>query len=359
MKKNVLYVFSLILYVLLACSILSSRVAELNLVQVVPTPINGKALGKAKVTRTFSGDKMIFTDELGQHVYQLVEGDGWNSGYVISEVTDWTFNQNALKIEGFPTDLYVLSASRQPTNGEGVIVVDDTVEVDDQYLALYEEGMIDWLRETSEVTFSINFLPENGEIAAENEHIMLLDMTGVTLPFMERSARNLQNYKEDCLQYAISIYSLTEAESFLTMLPRAGVLGALILFPVFLWGISSRFLRGEKRTRGEKAALLFNGLLTAASLGGIYLLFQQIDLPSSLMPDSHILDVGYYLEEFTVIVDALKELGVRQDLVTLAAQAPVQAVQIFLIGLEVCLMIALLEWLAVYALSAWETGKRK
>lgn len=350
MKKNVLCVFALIFYALLACTVLAWGVEEIMMVRVELTPINGKAAGKVKVTRTFSGDKMIFTDESGDHVYQVVEGEGWSTGSTAMEVVGWTFEGNALKIEGTPYDYYVRSASRQPTAGKSVKVVEEFTQAEDQYLATYAEGIIEWLRDTGSQRFGINYLPEHGELAAGNDHILLIDMSDVTLPFMERTARNLDDFQVDCLGYAESLFSLTEVENFFHELPYVGILAALALFPVFLWAVTCIALWGKIPRRSGKVMAAVNTVLTFGALGGMILLFYKIDLPSSLLPSSVIFDFDYYTEEFDLIRQSLQEIGARQDIVSMIETVPAQSVQIFLIGLELSLGFALAEWLIVRVL---------
>lgn len=349
MKKNVLCVFSLILYILLACTVLSWGIKYIMMVRVELSPLNTKATAP-KITRSFSGDKMIFSDENGEHVYEVEEDAGWSKGSYAAEVTGWTFSLNAVQIEGSAKAYYVMSASRQPEDGKQVAVVEEFEVTSDQYLALYAEGVVAWLRNVGIQNYGTEFLPENGELAAENDHILLVDMSDVTLPFMERTARNLDAFSEDCMEYATDIFSMVETENFLNMLPWVGCLAALVAFPIFLWIVSCILLRGERRKRGEMAAVAVNGVLSLASLAGILLLLKKIELPSSLLPAGSIFDFDHYIREFSMIRQSLQELGVRQDIVTLIERMPAQSVQIFLIGLELSLTFVLVEWLVVRVL---------
>lgn len=68
MKRNVICVFSLVLWCLLGCTVLSGKVEEQMTVKMIGTELKEERLEGGVVQMTLPGDCLI-TDENGFHLY--------------------------------------------------------------------------------------------------------------------------------------------------------------------------------------------------------------------------------------------------------------------------------------------------
>ena len=108
-------------------------------------------------------------------------------------------------------------------------------------------------------------------------------------------------------------YSLTEAEEFLSQLPRLALVPALLLLGFEFWGWGCLQRRG---------IVWVNILAAGITLAAIALILSRIDLPASLLPGGNIFDFSHYTEEFSLMFDSLRELGLSgHSLFQTAAQA--------------------------------------
>ena len=122
MKKQALCFGSLILYILIACTIVSAWIEATMMTQVEQGPVNTKAAHEA-VTRELPL-RSLFADQEGLHLYEIYDGTGWESGKRIREVSGWSLTGECVSISGFPDTAYVFSATRQPKAGEQVLVLE-------------------------------------------------------------------------------------------------------------------------------------------------------------------------------------------------------------------------------------------
>src|SRR5699024_9527251 len=84
MKRNVICVFGLVLWCLLACTVLSQKIEEQMTVGVVLTYLEEKEIGRGVVQHVLPGDCLI-SDENGFHLYRAEEGAGWDTGIHLQE----------------------------------------------------------------------------------------------------------------------------------------------------------------------------------------------------------------------------------------------------------------------------------
>lgn len=290
MKKRVICIFSLILYLLLACGVLSVK-------------IEGEMTTQAKVVKrqnrgeSFSiNPSVLFSDEEGEYLYDVIEGTGWDSGLRARELPSESWYMDAygsVKFDGSAQAYrFIYSASRQPRDGEKIFTVEKFEKGKDQYLYLYPEG----IPEAWE-------LPGNAEIIARTERALLLDMTDAEFPFFRHTAETLN----DSTKLSEDVFSLMEVAQFLEALP-----GVLTVFLFLTGGVIFWSLACGCSFRADENKLLVggNGLLAAASLGCMAFSLRSIELPASMLPTDNIFDWQYYREELYTVLNTLNDLGV-------------------------------------------------
>lgn len=299
MKKKVLYVFSLVLYLLVTCTFLSQKIETEMYIQAEVS--ERKPIGHIGGSFNASPDA-LFEDEDGQHLYEVVESDGWKSGVCIKEIPDSVWGTSAYGKVTFPNDrsyYLVESASRMPKEGEMVMIVKSParttkyVPFTDQYLVYYPEGVPEDF-----------VLPENSQIISQSENAVLLDMGDIVFPFFEQKAKQMSTSleNEEC-----RVFSMTEVEEFLEQLPRVAVLITFLLFPVLIWICSGVMVKNASANRD---LLLVNVGITVIFFVMMLSMLGQIDFPASLLPADNIFDMTYYIQEFSTIIEAQEALGV-------------------------------------------------
>lgn len=329
MKKNVLCVFSLLLYILVACTLVSQKIetemttlAEVR--EVDFTKFSGKNVEISWVV-LFEGPGDA---AYNFYLYEVVDGTGWESGLRLQEIprSNWTLTLPD-GIVRMPVDRdyrLVKSASRNPLFGDRVEILKIKLG-NDRYLAIY----------TKELTNELS-LPSSAEVAAQSSNALLLNMTNVSTPFLEHRARGMSV----TMDTATRIFSLTDVAQFLENIPPVTLLFTVLLIPFLIWLYSCLLVRDYWENR---IFLFVNAGMVVALLCFAVWLMKRIDLPASMLPDSNILQFDYYSNELTMIFNALHELGdaapditgmadeVRQSALEYAAKGALSALAVILI----------------------------
>lgn len=329
MKKRVLCLFSLILYLLCACTILSLKLEQEGMVEV-ECELRATAESRSATSVRISS---VYTDLEGDHMYQVVDGTGWETGLRIDEIprSSWTLNINPnglfyAQVSGGEDYRIVLAGSRQPQAGERVRIVDTFTSVADEYLGLYPSGVMEPLE-----------LPRILTVVGQGENALLFAYEDAKLPFLPATIKT-SSITTDRAQ---RIISLTEAEQLLRALPSVAVVGAILLFGLVLWAASCCFSLRIEQTRG---LLWCNTVLIVASLGALVYATTRFDLPSSMLPPKELLQWSYYTEEYGQILSALEDMGLHDHvLVTLCPAMVREAVQVLRNGLLLSLAVPLVE----------------
>ena len=272
MKKQALCFGSLILYILIACTIVSGWIEATMMTQVEQGPVNTKAAHEA-VTRELP-PRSLFADQEGLHLYEIYDGTGWESGKRIREVSGWSLTSECVSVSGFPDTPYVFSATRQPRAGEKVLPLESQEWGDDTYLLIFGGE-----------------LPKDAQLPLEavgfdvKGNAALMEMRSFPVPFMEQRAKTAS----ELTGFAERIFSLGDTEQFLNQLPRiaggAAVLLAGLVFLIAAW-------------RMPKAGLLrcVNGALAALCL---------CLLPGSLLPEENIFALSHYRTALDTVFNGL------------------------------------------------------
>lgn len=281
MKKQALCFGSLILYILIACTIVSGWIEATMMTQVEQGPVNTKAAHEA-VTRELPL-RSLFADQEGLHLYEIYDGTGWESGKRIREVSGWSLTGECVSISGFPDTAYVFSATRQPRAGEEVSLLESQERGDDTYLLIFGGE-----------------LPKDAQLPLEavgfevKGNAALMEMRSFPVPFMEQRAKTAA----ELTGFAERIFSLGDTEQFLNQLPRiaggAAVLLTGLVFLIAAW-------------RMPKAGLLryMNGALAALCLCLLPGTLSKILLPGSLLPEENIFALSHYRTALDTVFNGL------------------------------------------------------
>ena len=76
MKRRSLCVICLVLYILISCTILSLKIEKEMLTQVEVLKIKDNGMWGQSVSLP---QTVLFEDTKGKHLYELIEGSGWES----------------------------------------------------------------------------------------------------------------------------------------------------------------------------------------------------------------------------------------------------------------------------------------
>lgn len=282
MKKKTACIFSLVLYLLITCTILSCWVEA-----QMTTKVHIKELENKKGSLQFRS-AVLFTDEKGQHLFEAVQG---TSGLLPREIRQekWSFNpMGGIRFDGEELNYtIILSASRNPKEGEKIIAVEEFTEQPDQLLCLYPDGIPEEL-----------FLPKGTAILAQTETALLLELGNAQSPFFEHAAKGMS----DSLSKADRIYSLGDVKTFQNTLPYLVLAAVLIFAGIVLWGVSCVLSIDYD---SHKRAIRIIIILIAAILCALAILLSQIQLPASLMPPDNIFDFQHYTKELVSVFYSL------------------------------------------------------
>lgn len=315
MKKQALCFGSLILYILIVCTIMSAWIEATMMTQVEQGPVNTKAAHEA-VTRELP-PRSLFADQEGLHLYEIYDGTGWESGKRIREVSGWTLTGECVSISGFPDTAYVFSATRQPKAGEQVLVLEKPDRGDDVYLALFKEGVPGELE-----------LPTEAASCTRSSNALVLEMKASTIPFMEHRAKSAS----PTLENADRIFSIGDVRQFFGQLPAIGALAGLLTAGLAF--LLSAFVLWDRR---HVVNLCLSGLCLCLTA----MLLQKTTLPASLLPRENILELSYYRKEFAILTSGLSGFPELSEALS-AAEAAARTRGLLYFGLSVGLFPLLL-----------------
>ena len=293
MKRRVLCIFVLILWGLVFCTMLSVRIEQLMIPEVVLTQAD-----ESEPSPHIALDSLFF-DDTGMHLYRPREGTGWETGTRIyeEEINNYSVGENQLDLKFFGS--YVRYASKP-------------------------------LRSGDEISGALT-------PTAEAENALLFNVTDTPQPFMaDRAKSTILPVTELANENAGSFYSLSDVKSFLSQLPLLAALLSFSLFVLILWVYSFVLSRKAKENR---AKLIFHGVLGVLALLAVPLILLHIALPSSLLPQYRITDAAYYMREFGEIFSALNALAKssRESTELLQYAGRMQAMTLVIVGFGIFL----------------------
>lgn len=340
MKKKVLCAFALILYVMAACTLLSGKIRTEMTLPVTAKRFPGmSAMGGLDVPET-----ALFTDEAGTHLYQLVEGTGWESGLRIQEFTgEKPVGFHSVSVIAPLNSVFILSAPRLPQEGRLAEVVELEEHVPSRYLLVYP----DWVP-------GYEMLPYNTTAVAQSENALLLQTEDGIRPFMEHKVKSQRTETygipgmAGLSDFAVDgwrVYCLEDVEQFLEALPAVTVVLLALALGVVFWAYSCRLsIHAEK----NKAAIFLNIAIIVGLLCLGWHFLGGIDLPASLLPRENIFQWPHYTREFSQIFGALETLLYgTDDILTAKAQTFRLCGGILCAGVALCAAVLLAESRAI------------
>lgn len=327
MKRTVLCVFSLVVYLLLFCTVFTPMAQREMTILAEVKQIKKNDKRNANVPG-YAG-----TWDDVEELYQVVDGSGWNTGTRVQKVDPMYYNR-VTTLSGKTSHMIlhpgteytlILSASRNPQEGDLVEIV-KTVEHPGEKLIVYcPEGVE-----------SITGLQNNFTIAAQGEKGILLDSRGIKMPYFEH--RMKQSLSTPIVAEDMRVYSYSEAAGFLHQLPAIAQLVGWLFAGVILWGGTCLLTR----KRQSPWLLGINAGTVGLTLLPIWSLTKAIDLPASLMPQDSILNIGHYLREFSNMFAAMDSVG-DTSLQTLSRQMTTESLWKVLIFTSVSVALLLVE----------------
>lgn len=342
MKKNVLCIFFLVLYLLVVCTILSLKIEDTMMTKVVtmtaqPTGVEPTELKKPT----------LFSDMMGDHLYEVTEGIGWNTGLRAAEYPAGYYDKEAMTVQVYSEFTYIVTASRQPREGEQIDIiaqVKDLKKEADDYLIVYPNGKPDFEAMLEDGVWDSNMAAqyerflEKAEIKAQSGSAMLLRIEEGTLPYTEHTAKMNVAILEG-LDW--QIYRTADVEQMLKMLPLLAVLIIVVVLSIVIWAHTCVLARDED----ENGRLIkVNAGIVAALVGVLCILLAVIELPASLMPLDIIFDTAHYSQVFGSIFGELAGLGsVGQSILTLANQMKTAFWIVLAVGAVICALPVVIE----------------
>lgn len=290
MKKRVLCIFSIIFFLLIACTFLSFKIEDLMMTRVKTRKLN------TSMGQTVLNISVLFYDDFGRHLYIVEEGTGWESGDRVVELNSDEYSVDEINRVVSPAvfgqTIAITTATRQPIVGSQVFVVKDGDRTQDDLLLVYP-----FERTTS------GSLPTGVTMTALSNNAMLLSAESTPQPYMEHQAKAWLYWQEMPMW---RIFSLTETTRFLDAMPMVALVAAMILLGFILWGYSCVLAKDPWENR---VALWVNMGIGVAILCCLPFVLKGIELPWAMLPAENILDITHYKSEFGILSSALEGLG--------------------------------------------------
>lgn len=332
MKRRIIWVFSMVLWLLIFSSIFSLWVER------TMTPIVTECY--PDTTESYAEPKLpldcLFTGEDGEPVlYQIYEGLAWESGTRVKLVPPQSYTVLDEHIIYYGHGPVIRYSTKELQPGEKAVTASGTEGREELYLAIVTEGVS--LRDNPGAT-----------VLARKDDAILAGEAGAPSVFMpKRAAAKLFWHQTPSLPSG-RVYSLVDVEDFFRALPFAAILPGMMMFALILWAMSFPLLRDLMGNRGQ---LVRNTCFAAALLVPLVLL-NFLRLPPSLLPRDSIVDFSRYLKEFGEIFTHLRHF----------ADAGVTSAQGLLIHAYTQIwiaagMTALFEALAVFLDLTLDSGK--
>ena len=289
MKRRILCVICLLLYILAACTILSLKIEPEMIILVDVQEIKGANTQKAYIELPMT----VLFDRL---LYEVVEGTGWDSGPHVQLIsyTEYTIdNENEKVLLDTGVDrLLITSASRNPVSGELAEVLPKKQEKkSDQFLFVYPN------RIPHDITISRKL-----EVIEKSSTAILAVKEETDVTFLEHQQKG-QFAKMAGEEWRI--FSMDDLMAFWQQVPFVVQIMLFLLGIILLWIVSFVV---STRTARPGWLFVYTGSLSVLSLLGIQYNLNRIDFPSSMLPDANILHLKHYIYEQKFISQALEKI---------------------------------------------------
>ena len=321
MKRRILCVICLLLYILAACTILSLKIEPEMLIQVDVQEIKGANTQKAYI-------ELPMTVLFNRGLYEIVEGTGWDSGPRVQLIsyTEYTIddeNEKVLLDTGVDR-LLITSASREPVNGELVEVLPEKQDKkSDQFLFVYPN------RIPHDITISGKL-----EVIEKSRTAILAVKEKTDVTFLEHQQKG-QFAKMAGEEWRI--FSMDDSRAFWQQVPFVVQIMLFIIGVLLLWIVSFVV---STRTARPGWLFAYAGILSVLSLLGIQYNLNCIDFPSSMLPDANILHLKHYIYEQKLISQALETISTgASEIINFKASMISECNRLLWIGLSVIIVV--------------------
>ncbi len=334
MKRRSLCVICLVLYILISCTILSLKIEKEMLTQVEVLKIKDNGVWGQSVSISQAA---LFEDERGKHLYELVDGAGWESGLRVREIPqdgyELDYEKGTIRIPGGKDYCFIATASRQPVVGELVEIIEskDTKPTSDAFLFVYPLGVPEDLLVTDGLS-----------IKEQSEEAVLTSTENTTTYFFEHKqmgehhAMNGRDWR---------IFSQGTVRDFWEQIPLVVLLAVLLLAVTILWVFSCIVCTF---TYHPKRLFAIVGAISVASLAAICVILSYIDLQSAMLPDTNILNIGYYFGELEMMLSGLETLpSALQEFSLVKTAVTNHCAVIVIIGIALTGIAAIGEWIYI------------
>lgn len=334
MNKKVIIAFSLVIYLLISCTLFSSKIQEEMTILVK---------GYHKTSSKKTGSPMTIdwraiyteynseTDMYEDHLYEVQDGFGWEQGLRCRNVKGFGINPiHGIASVTMNRDAFlVLAASRNPQEGKMAKIVEEFDTGEDLYLYFY----------TNKLPPDRDF-PQNVTVVGETDHTILTTVVDAEFPFLPHTAKTWTTTTD----YAQKVFSLTEAELFLKQLPLVMIAMFITALGILFWACG--WIASLRKRTG---IVWLNALAAGITLILLGVTIMQIDLPASILPSANIFDLAHYREEYSIICNALLNMGLNDHSIFETANTLVdQCKQLVMIAFGGSVCVLILESLAIF-----------
>ena len=334
MKQRSLCVVCLVIYILISCTILSLKIEKEMLTQVEVLKVKGDGMWGQSVSLPQTA---LFEDTQGRHLYEVIDGSGWESGLRVREIPrdDYELDneKGTIHLPGGSDYCFITTASRQPVVGELVEIIEskDAELTSDAFLFVYPLGV------------SEGYSVADGLFVTEqSEKAVLATLENTTTYFFEHKQ---MGEHQAMVGARWQIFSQKTVRDFWKQLPLVALLAVLLLAVTILWVFS---LIVCTFTYNQKRLFAFVGAISIASLAAICIILCFIDLPAAMLPDTNILNVRYYFGELEIMLSGLETLpSAFQEFSAMKAVVSNSCVIITSIGLAFTGIAAIGEWIYI------------
>lgn len=334
MKRRSLCVICLALYIFISCTILSLKIEKEMLTQVEVLKIKDNGVWGQSVSISQTA---LFEDERGNHLYELAEGSGWESGLRVREIPqdgyELDYEKGTIRLPGGKDYCFIATASRQPVVGELVEIVEskDTELISDAFLFFYPQGVPEDLLVTDGLS-----------VKEQSEKAVLTSTENTTTYFFEHKQMDEHQTMKG---HDWRIFSQETVRDFWEQIPLVVLLAVLLLAVTILWVFSCIVCTF---TYHPKRLFAIVGAISVASLAAICVILSYIDLQSAMLPDTNILNLRHYFSELEIMLSGLETLpSALQRFSVIKATASNHCTVIVALGLVLTGIAAIGEWIFV------------
>lgn len=299
MKRRSLCVICLVLYILISCTILSLKIEKEMLTQVEVLKIKDNGVWGQSVSISQTA---LFEDERGKHLYELVEGSGWESGLRVREIPqdsyELDYEKGTIRLPGGKDYCFIATASRQPVVGELVEIVEGGREqpASDQLLFIYPRGVPEGLE-----------IPADARILERSTNAILVQIENKDMAFFEHKQMG-QNQSMAGRNWRV--FSMNTVEEFWKQIPLVAVVAGVLLCIILLW---LYFCCICPRTNRFGRIFLSAGAASLISISSVYIILSSTDLPAAMLPGANILHFNHYADELRTVCIGLGSLSYYGD----------------------------------------------